>query len=424
MVEEKKEIEAATKRYTGAGSATQQLEELNKVDEEKKKRQEIEDLRKAGRIQEALALQQRVDLEKRAAEEQKRLDEEKQRIAGEKEKKRNEEKIALAEKVASIEAARDAAETAHASRMQALEEEKQKKQAEAQKAKEELDKQAAEKQKQIDEARRAAELKFRDELAQVEKKTEEEKKKAKEEQKRLDEQEKELEKKFKQEIKALEAEERKLKKEAADEIKAIEQDIKKVKEEAAKVMAESNAKSEASLGRQLGLVRQMVAEYAKLKPPARAAGGPVSGGSAYTVNELGKEAFLSASGRLSMINTPSWGSWRAPSSGVVIPAHLTSQLSIPSGGVNLNRGAGANTRRFSKSASPLASVMAALQRPGGGMTSDQASNISATQAQQAVAIGKLSRAVRDLSNKDWNVKVQVKGAGGTTNYLHTLNTLR
>jgi tape measure domain-containing protein len=70
---------------------------------------------------------------------------------------------------------------------------------------------------------------------------------------------------------------------------------------------------------------------------SRFAGGPVSGGSSYTVNELGKEAFLSASGRLSMINAPSYGKWKAPSSGTVIPAHMTRRLNVPSGGVNLNK---------------------------------------------------------------------------------------
>lgn len=69
---------------------------------------------------------------------------------------------------------------------------------------------------------------------------------------------------------------------------------------------------------------------------ARAEGGPVAGGSAYQVNELGREAFLSASGRLSMINAPSFGKWRAPSTGTVIPAHLTKQLDIPSSGISLN----------------------------------------------------------------------------------------
>ena len=76
----------------------------------------------------------------------------------------------------------------------------------------------------------------------------------------------------------------------------------------------------------------------------RASGGPVSGGTTYTVNELGKEAFLSASGKLSMINAPSYGQWKAPSSGTVIPAHLTSQLDIPVGGVNINKTAGMNAR--------------------------------------------------------------------------------
>jgi len=71
-------------------------------------------------------------------------------------------------------------------------------------------------------------------------------------------------------------------------------------------------------------------------------GGPVSGGQLRTVNELGKEAFLSASGRLSMINAPAWGEWRAPSSGTIIPAHLTKQLDIPTGGINLNKTPGAN----------------------------------------------------------------------------------
>jgi len=78
---------------------------------------------------------------------------------------------------------------------------------------------------------------------------------------------------------------------------------------------------------------------------ARFAGGPVSGGTSYQVNELGREAFLSASGKLSMINAPAFGEWKAPSSGTVIPAHLTQQLSIPTGGVNVNHAAKANAAR-------------------------------------------------------------------------------
>lgn len=71
-------------------------------------------------------------------------------------------------------------------------------------------------------------------------------------------------------------------------------------------------------------------------PTARFAGGPVTAGKTYSVNELGQEAFLSAAGKLSMIKAPAWGQWKAPSSGTIIPAHLASQLNIPKGGVNLN----------------------------------------------------------------------------------------
>jgi tape measure domain-containing protein len=91
----------------------------------------------------------------------------------------------------------------------------------------------------------------------------------------------------------------------------------------------------------------------------RFAGGPVSGGSAYTVNELGKEAFLSAAGKLSMINAPSFGKWRAPSSGTVIPAHLTKKLDIPTGGVDLNSNAGQASRKVGPSL--MMSLLAGLQ---------------------------------------------------------------
>ena len=79
-------------------------------------------------------------------------------------------------------------------------------------------------------------------------------------------------------------------------------------------------------------------------------GGPISAGQKSIVNELGKEAFLSASGKLSMINAPAWGEWRAPSSGTIIPAHLTKQLNIPTGGINLNKapGKGANVSKAVK----------------------------------------------------------------------------
>jgi hypothetical protein len=56
---------------------------------------------------------------------------------------------------------------------------------------------------------------------------------------------------------------------------------------------------------------------------SRFTGGDVTGGQTYTVNELGPEKFLSAGGQLTDIGNGTMGSWVAPSSGVVIPAHLT-----------------------------------------------------------------------------------------------------
>lgn len=59
---------------------------------------------------------------------------------------------------------------------------------------------------------------------------------------------------------------------------------------------------------------------------SRWSGGPVEGGQTYTVNELGRELFLSNTGSLSEIKAPAFGKWRAPSSGTVIPAGIAQQV--------------------------------------------------------------------------------------------------
>ena len=112
---------------------------------------------------------------------------------------------------------------------------------------------------------------------------------------------------------------------------------------------------------------------------ARASGGPVTGGAKYTVNELGKEAFLSASGRLSMINSKAFGTWKAPSSGTVIPAHLTKQLNVPSGGVNLNAAAGMNAGK----AGGVSGMMAAIQSARGDTFNQSVTVQSANPVQAA-----------------------------------------
>jgi hypothetical protein len=399
-------IRAVEQRASGPGSATAKLAELDALEREKQIQAEIAALRKSGDTAGAMKLEERARLEKQAAEEQKAAEEEKRKIAERAQQQRQQAEEAHAKKLADLEAQRAAKEKAAAEEQQQIE------------------MQAKEKAAEVDRQAAAAQAKIKAEQAKLDKEAAKERDAQAKKEAEFQKQEKDLEKKFKDDMAAQDKKEQEIRAKAAEQIKGIEENIKKVKEEAAKVMGDANAAAETSLNNQLSIVRKMVAEYAKLKPVGLATGGPVSAGSSYTVNEFGKEAFLSAAGRLSMINAPSWGSWRAPTSGTVIPAHLTRLLNIPSGGINLNSGPSANVGRISRASSPLGAVLSALKYPTNGMTSDQASNITATQAQQAVAIGKLSRSVRELSRKDWNVNVSVKNGGSTNNYLHTLNTLR
>lgn len=151
-------------------------------------------------------------------------------------------------------------------------------------------------------------------------------------------------------------------------------------------------------------------------------GGPTEAGNVYRVNELGREAFLSAGGNLSMINKPRNALWRAPSSGMVIPAHIASMLTIPGTGIKASAGI---TSRLSSgisggqsSGSGMASAIAkAMQSTGAGPEIQQ---LAAVQATQAMQIGNLSRAVSDLASKDWNVNVKVKNTGSGA-FLEALN---
>ena len=79
------------------------------------------------------------------------------------------------------------------------------------------------------------------------------------------------------------------------------------------------------------------------------------------MNELGKEGFLSASGRLSAINAPAWGQWKAPGAGTVVPADIFATIQATSGAGGVSR-ASANTS-MTGSGSQL---LAALRGVGGG----------------------------------------------------------
>lgn len=124
-------------------------------------------------------------------------------------------------------------------------------------------------------------------------------------------------------------------------------------------------------------------------------GGPISGGSSAIVNEKGQEAFLTAAGKLSMINAPAFGKWTAPASGTVIPAHLTSQLDIPSGGININQSA--STAAISNANSMGSSaILRALKnnRNGDKITNNvtiQASNTTQAASDMLVELTKIKR---------------------------------
>ncbi|QNJ25984.1 phage tail tape measure protein/ TP901 family/ core region [Synechococcus sp. SYN20] len=88
----------------------------------------------------------------------------------------------------------------------------------------------------------------------------------------------------------------------------------------------SNIRRAVGPANSLARALERAARAAARAAAARFAGGPVEGGQTYTVNELGKEMFMSKSGSLSEIKAPAFGDWRAPSSGTVIPAGIAQQI--------------------------------------------------------------------------------------------------
>jgi hypothetical protein len=127
------------------------------------------------------------------------------------------------------------------------------------------------------------------------------------------------------------------------------------------------------------------------------AGGPMSGGELSHVNEFGQEAFLTKGGHLSLINAKPWDIWRAPNAGTVIPAHLTKQLDIPSGGVNVNKAAAAQTSRAAAGGANLAGAVRSLKGTMGNgdrITNNvtiQAANTTQAASDMMVQLNKIRR---------------------------------
>ncbi len=147
-------------------------------------------------------------------------------------------------------------------------------------------------------------------------------------------------------------------------------------------------------------------------------GGPTVGGQTYRIKELGKEGFLSSSGDLSAINKPRNALWKAPGRGMVIPAHIMSTLDVPTGRVSTGvrpSVAGSGSNGLTKIARAIQAALSQTNKPDTGLQ-----EMAAVQAHQAIQIGKLSRAVTKLADKDWNVNVGVRNTGSTA-YLDALN---
>lgn len=160
----------------------------------------------------------------------------------------------------------------------------------------------------------------------------------------------------------------------------------------------------------LPTLKEAAIQASKIKPPSSTSnaygttgyvpqrdrlwtGGPVKSGTAYTVNELGQEAFLSSSGKLSNINVPAFGKWIAPGSGTVIPAHIAAGLDIPSGGMNVKgrTPAGADQSGNTKL---LKGMLNALKQGGGSTTNNvtiQSTNTSKAASDILVSLARIKR---------------------------------
>jgi tape measure domain-containing protein len=153
-------------------------------------------------------------------------------------------------------------------------------------------------------------------------------------------------------------------------------------------------------------------------------GGPATGGTVYKVNELGQEGFMNKFGRVTPIRKARNSSWRAPGDGFVIPADIYSQMSqtspaAPSVGISPATPKAPSTGNDSlRSLAKFTAMLAAkAMQPSGDNGTYELSKVQAHQAQE---IGKLSRAVQELNEKDWNVNVKVRNDNSLA-YLKALN---
>jgi len=127
-------------------------------------------------------------------------------------------------------------------------------------------------------------------------------------------------------------------------------------------------------------------------PPNAFSGGPVAGGHKRIVNELGQEGFLSASGKLSAINAPAWGEWRAPGAGTIIPAHLYSQIKADRSGTASGASISAGVTNSVSSSNSLIRALSSLGASGDAITNNvtiQAANTTQAASDMLVQLTKV-----------------------------------
>ena len=148
------------------------------------------------------------------------------------------------------------------------------------------------------------------------------------------------------------------------------------------------------------------------------AGGPVVGGVPYTVNEAGQEGFLSASGKMTPIRKPAFGTFTPKDDGIIIPHHIWQDVQgsakpsvSPRAKANVSTGNIRPSGQKDRSAQILAAAMSAMNQTN-RVTRNAAKDSSAAQIKQ---LGKLNSAIESLAKKDWNLYTTVKAPGTNRN---------
>ena len=180
-------------------------------------------------------------------------------------------------------------------------------------------------------------------------------------------------------------------------------------------MASAATEAERIASALLSLDNRTITVNVRQLPTGLWTGGPAEAGQTYQVNELGQEGFLSNSGLLAPINKPKNALWRAPSSGTVIPAHMWSKMDVPKAGVKVDSAAIPKVSSGNPLRSIAQQIQLALSRD------DSNAEMAMVQAQQALEIGKLSRAVDRLASKKMDVQVGITSTGNGA-YLNALNS--